>query len=724
MPASGNRPALERGGRKNSEQRHDRRETRAQLRGEKKQFEGRALAPAPSARPPQSTPSPSSSAPLKPFVPNLELASLPGKIIQGRVDIHPDGFGFLIAKDPKIPNLYIGEENLKNVMHRDEVMARVEKSFEGGTKLRGTVISIARRAQKEFLGVYRPFKGGALIVPLEARDRKHSFRLAGTPPADANIKAGTAVLCKVLSYPDKGQGSAEIVSVLEDPAAPSNDTLRVLLEAGWPREFSRVALGEAEGAAQGWQQRLLPRRKDIRHLPLVTIDGRDAKDFDDAVCAKAEGSNIRLWVAIADVSLFVKPGTALDDEAFGRSTSVYFPDHVVPMLPEVLSNGVCSLNPHEDRACLVAEMVINAQGQCMNYEFYEGLMQSQRRMTYEDMQAFIEDASWAREELTPIQKDNLTTLVDVYRRLRKAKERRGAIDLEIPEAKVSMNRDGTILDIQPRERLEAHRLIEECMLIANGAAAQFLEAHGEGVYRIHEQPDPKRVEDLRKFVALAGFDVKDLEQPGDFAALMGRVSRELGKDDPTGRAISTLVLRSLKQARYSTVRVGHFALATDDYTHFTSPIRRYPDLMVHRLIKQGLKYEAAIVPRGLELESACQHCSDQERAAMDCERKLIDTKKCRYMEHHLGEEFDAWISGVTEKGMFCQIDGHFVDGLINAEGIYRAVKHRFDPELLSYVGPGKSRIGLGTRVRVMLAAVDVASRKIDFGLVEILSKPN
>ena len=646
---------------------------------------------------------------------------LSGKTITGRVDIHPDGFGFLIAKDPSIPNIYITEESLKSVMHKDEILARVEKSYEGGAKLRGVALSVVRRAHKEFLGIYRPFKGGALVVPAEARDRKHTFKLTGTVPGNVELKAGAAVLCRVIGYPDKGPGSVEIISIIEDPDSPSNDTLRILLEAGWPREFSRAALSEAELRASQWKNEFRTTRKDIRKLPLVTIDGRDAKDFDDAVHAKKEGANYRLWVAIADVSLFVKPGSALDREAFERSTSVYFPDHVVPMLPEVLSNGVCSLNPFEERACLVCECVINPMGIVLSYEFYEGLMQSQRRMTYEDMQAFMEGQEWATTEMAPLA-EPLTDLIEAYRRLRKARVARGSIELDIPEAKVSMKQDGTILDIQARERLEAHRLIEECMLCANQCTAKFLTEKGEGVYRIHERPDPRKVDDLHKYLSLVGFDVKELEDPKDFANLMEKIARDLEPNDPTGRAISTLVLRSLKQARYSSARLGHFALADDDYTHFTSPIRRYPDLMVHRLVKHHLKLEKNTLPVvGMELEEACRHCSDQERSAMDCERKLIDTKKCRYMEGHLGEEFEAWVSGVVEKGLFCQIDGHFVDGLINADALYKTIKHKFDAEMMVYVGPGKSRIGLGTRVKIQIAAVDVAHRRIDFGLVEVLS---
>ncbi len=647
-------------------------------------------------------------------------------IIEGRLDLHPDGFGFLIAKDPTLPNVYVGEDSLKYIMHRDTVRVQVDQRFESGAKLRGHVLEVIERHQKEFLGIFRPFKGGALVIPSDGRDRKHAFKVVNlSDPKWAKLASGAAVLCHILTYPDKAQGTVEIREEVTDPQSASNDTMRILLEGAWPREFSRIALSEAEHRALRWKDNFKSTRKDIRHLPLVTIDGRDARDFDDAVCAvRDRNNNIRLWVAIADVSLFVTTGTALDREAFDRSTSVYFPDHVVPMLPEVLSNGVCSLNPFEDRACLVCECVISPQGKVVNYEFYEGLMQSKRRLTYEQMQAFMDKDVWALNELQTLS-EHLTELVEVFHRLHQAKVNRGAIDLDIPEAQVILSRDGSVLDIQPRSRLDAHRLIEECMLTANECAAHFLFEKGtEGVYRVHEEPDPRKISDLVDFLSLAGVAVENkkdggfLKEPKDFSDLIAQVKQDTEGNDSIARALQSLVLRSLKQARYSTDRLGHFALALKDYTHFTSPIRRYPDLLVHRLIKETLQVEKRI-PTALDLPSQAQHCSDQERLAMEMERKLIDTKKCRYMEPRLGEEFEAWVSGVAEKGLFCQIDGHFVDGLLSADILHRRLRFRFDAEHMSYVGPGKARLAMGSRLKIKLIGVDIFTRRIDFDLVEV-----
>jgi ribonuclease R len=667
------------------------------------------------------------------------------QLVEGRIDLHPDGFAFLIPHDPKLPNIYVGKDSLKGVMHRDEVRIQISQSFQDG-KMRGSVLEILRRHQKEFIGVYRPHKGGVLLVPLEARDRNHVFKLDPKAPVPESLKPGATVLCRILEYPSKLPGVAQIVSAIEDPKSPSIDSLRVLLDVSWPHEFTRVSLAEAENRALRWKEFLSPSRKDIRHLPLVTIDGRDARDFDDAVCAALEpNANIRLWVAIADVSLFVKPGTALDREAYERSTSVYLPDHVVPMLPEILSNGVCSLNPFEERPCLVCECVIDRKGMVVSYEFYEGLMQSKRRLTYEQMQGFMEKETWALNELQPLS-ESLNNLVEVFERLHQARLRRGAIDLEIPEAQVILNSDGSVLDIQPRTRLNAHRLIEECMLIANHCAAKFLHKKCKaGVYRIHEEPDVRKAREFVQFLSLQGINVikvlgkkwerrqkqshgkkngdsegdSPLTHPMDYSTLLRRLKKEFSEEDPLVRALQPMMLRTLKQARYSTQRKGHFALADMDYTHFTSPIRRYPDLMVHRLIKEGLGLKDAFDP-STDLETRCQYCSDAERTAMEAERKLIEIKKCRYMEPRIGQEFEAWVSGVTEKGLFCQIEGHFVDGLMSAEILARWGAYTYDAQHMCYRSSGGKILHLGHRMRLRLIGVDVGNRKIDFEPLELI----
>jgi ribonuclease R len=667
--------------------------------------------------------------------PRPPSSSAPIDLIEGRVDLHPDGFGFLIPGRSDMPNVYLPEETLKDVMNRDEVRVKITQNFEDGKKLRGNVVDILRRAQREIIVIYRPHKGGALLIPSEARDRKHTFKLSEKTPPGPELKSGDALLCHIVEYPGRSAGILEILYKIEDVNSPSVDTLRVLLDAAWPREFTRAALSEAENASTRWKETLGPNVKDIRNIPLVTIDGRDARDFDDAVAAKMEGRDrIRMWVAIADVSHFVRTGTRLDAEAYERATSVYFPDFVVPMLPEVLSNGVCSLNPFEDRACMVAEMIINSKGEILEFEMYEGLMKSQRRLTYEQMQAFIDKDDWALSELLDL-KDSLGSLVEVFGWLLAARNKRGAIDLEIPEAQVILNPKGEVLDIISRTRLDAHRLIEECMLAANQCAAKFLTEHlSDGMYRIHEEPDEKKILNLIEFLTLNGVNLPELRKkykrttkvekladylshPRDFSNLLADLRKEYPAETPFLKAIQPMMLRTLKQAKYATQPIGHFALSNNDYTHFTSPIRRYPDLIVHRLIKEILAI-SQFGPMTLDLGVQAQHCSDRERQAMDCERKLIDYKKCRFMEKRLGEEFGAYVGGITEKGAFCQIEGHYVDGLLSAEIIQKRLGARFQQEKMCYVGPQNFRLQLGDRLRVRLIAVDITTRRIDFDLAE------
>lgn len=667
---------------------------------------------------PQQTPSPISM--MKP--PSSSQQSLPQEV-EGTVEIHPDGFGFLIPSDSSLPNIYVVEDSLKKAMHRDRIRVHVFQSGSSEHKARARLIEILGRHSKEIFAVYRPFRGGALIVPADARNRHHAFKVTNIDSELVkSLKAGATVLAKIITYPDLGPGTAQIEENIEVLNSPSNDTLRVLIEAAWPREFTQAAIDEAKKRAEVFEKDPTPKgpRKDITHLPLVTIDGRDARDFDDAVCAESLGAGKhRLWVAIADVSSFVVAGSPLDKEAFERSTSVYFPDFVVPMLPEVLSNGVCSLNPNVPRNCLVAEMIINSRGELETYLMYEGLMKSHRRMTYEDMQAYMDGDVDMIADTKPLHA-SLSALVEVFTKLRKARFDRGSVELDIPEALVQLNSSGEVVDIQTRTRTDSHKLIEECMLVANSAAARFLKKSADvGVYRIHEQPEERKISALKDFLQLnaINFDAS-FETSEDFAKLTEFLQNNPTMDDSIKRAAQMLVLRSFQQARYAPVPLGHFALASPDYTHFTSPIRRYPDLMVHRLVKHHLGIEK--YPGPADLDYATRYCSEQERKAMESERKLIDMKKCRFMEPHLGEDFKVWVSGITERGVFCQIEDHFVDGFIKSMELSRAFRMRFDAATLTYRGPDQTILKLGSKLLIRVAMVDVDTRKIDFDPLEML----
>jgi len=647
-----------------------------------------------------------------------------GKIpaeVEGILELHPDGFGFLIADDPEIPNLYVVEESLSQAMHRDRIRVKVMR---GDEKPRSKMIEVTGRHSKEIFAIYRPFKGGAILVPSDARNRHHAFKIENTlSPIVENLKAGANVLAQIIEYPNSGYGLAKVTEEVELLNTASADTLKVLVEAAWPREFTKEAVSEAESLAKIFEDN--PRqdsslRRDITDLPLVTIDGSDARDFDDAVCAQEiKGGRHKLWVAIADVSHFVKPlGKTLDKEAFERSTSVYFPDFVVPMLPETLSNGVCSLNPEVLRNCMVAEMTIAPNGKIETYELYQGLMKSKKRMTYEDMQAFMDGDKIMRKELHSVE-DSLFSLIDVFKKLRTARLKRGSVELDIPEAFVQLNTSGEVVDIQTRTRTDSHKLIEECMLIANTAAAKFLkDKSDEAVYRIHEAPDEKKIQMLKEFLSLNAINYdSSFEEPADFAKLT-ELLQNSDIDDSLKKTAQTLVLRSFQQARYAPHPMGHFALANPDYTHFTSPIRRYPDLMVHRLIKNYLGVEK--YPGPTDLEYATRHCSDQERKAMDAERKLIDIKKCRYMEPYIGEDFKVWVSGITERGVFCQVEGHFVDGFVKSMDLSRAFKLKYDAGTQTYRGPSNTILRLGSWMMIKVAAVSVETRKIDFDPLELI----
>lgn len=663
-----------------------------------------------------------SPTPLSQLRPPSASISLPQEV-DGYVDIHPDGFGFLIPNDSSLPNIYVVEESLKKAMHRDRIRVQVFQQNSNDGKARARLIEILSRHSKEVFAVYRPFRGGALIVPADARNRHHAFKVTNVDSdLVRGLKPGATVLAKIISYPELGPGTAEVSEHIEVLNSPSNDTLRVLIEAAWPRDFTQNALDEAHKRAAEFEKNPHARdpRRDISTLPLVTIDGRDARDFDDAVCAEnLGGGKHRLWVAIADVSHFVVAGSPLDKEAFDRSTSVYFPDFVVPMLPEVLSNGVCSLNPLVPRNCLVAEMIIGPQGELQTYEFYEGLMKSHKRLTYEDMQAYMDGEAAIREELKTIDA-SMASLVEVFGKLRAARFARGSVELDIPEAQVMLNSQGEVVDIQTRTRTDSHKLIEECMLIANTAAARLLKKHSDvGVYRIHEAPEERKVKALKDFLQLnaINFDAP-FDSSGDFAKLTEFLQTSPDLDESVRRAAQSLVLRSFQQARYAPIPKGHFALANPDYTHFTSPIRRYPDLMVHRLIKHHTGI--AKYPGPADLDFATRHCSDQERKAMESERKLIDMKKCRFMEPHLGEDFKVWVSGITERGVFCQIEEHFVDGFVKSMELQRAFRLKFDAATLTYRGPNQLVLKLGSKLLIRVSMVDVEARKIDFDPVEML----
>jgi ribonuclease R len=565
---------------------------------------------------------------------------------------------------------------------------------------------------------------GVLFVVPENRRISQDIFLA---PAEKGARklpkpgAGQIVMVELIEQPSKNsQPIGRIVEVLGNYADPGMEIEIALRKHELPFEFSNAALAETKKLPDAVRKSDWKGREDITGLPLVTIDSETARDFDDAVYCERQGKGFRLVVAIADVSHYVAEKGALDQDAYERGNSVYFPRRVIPMLPEKLSNGLCSLNPQVERLCMVCDMAISGTGTITRYRFYSAVMFSHARLTYTEVAAALydKDAS-ACEKLAPVL-PQLEALEALYRQLAKAREKRGAIDFETVETRMLFDENGKIDRIEPYERNDAHRLIEECMLAANVCASEFLhEQEHPTLYRVHEGPTPERLEKLRDFLGTFGLQLGGGNAPSakDYAALIDKIGGR-----PDRQLLQTVMLRSLRQAIYSPDNVGHFGLAYDSYTHFTSPIRRYPDLLVHRAIKSALarrRYEPG------NWEEIGLHCSKTERRADEATRDVESWLKCYYMRDRIGEIFEGSISSVVPFGIFIALDGVFVEGLVHVSELGQDYFH-FDEKTHTMVGERSGRrFRLSDRVRVQLVRVDMEASKIDFRLADspaVLSK--
>ena len=629
-------------------------------------------------------------------------------LVRGRVHGHPDGYGFLLRDDGG-PDLFLEHKEMLKALHGDRVMAR-QSGVDRRGRPEGKIVEVLEHAHKQLVGRLYVEHGVLFAV---AEDKRISQDFMVPPNETGGAKPGQVVTLEVVAQPSRhGQPVARVIEVLGDYADPGMEIEIALRKHELPHVFSPEVERLCDKLPDGVTEKDRRGRIDLRKLPLVTIDGETARDFDDAVyCEAVKPGGFRLIVAIADVSHYVRHGDALDREALGRGNSVYFPRRVIPMLPEKLSNGLCSLNPDVERLCVACDMQVDAHGEILSYRFYPALMCSHARLTYTLVGQMLDeprgDAARNHPELVP----HLQQLQKLYRLLAKARARRGAIDFETIETAMIFDDQGKIERIVPVKRNEAHRLIEECMLAANVCASDFLRQNEQPMlYRIHEGPTPEKLQALHEFLKGFGLNLTGGDEPHarDYAKLLARV-----RDRPDAQLLQTVMLRSLQQAVYSPDNVGHFGLAYESYTHFTSPIRRFPDLLVHRAIKSVLARKRYEPGNWHELGA---HCSMTERRADEATRDVAAWLKCYYMQDKIGETFEGSISGVTAFGAFVALDGVYVEGLVHISELGRDYFH-YDAGKHQLMGERtKKRYRLGDRVRVKVARVDLDTTKIDFVL--------
>ncbi len=626
-------------------------------------------------------------------------------LVTGIVQAHRDGFGFLTPDDGG-DDIYLSAREMRSLWDGDRIAVRTSESPRGRE---GHLVEILARGKSTIVGRFRRERGIDWV--LEDGDERTDVLIA----RDENLgaKPGDIVRVEVLEYPNKDKHAVgRVVEIVGRGDDPGIETEVAMLAHGIPHDWPDATLAEARALPHEVQESSKRGREDVRGLPLVTIDGVDARDFDDAVFAEPSANGWRLLVAIADVSHYVQPDTPLDREARLRGTSVYFPDRVIPMLPEELSNGLCSLNPRVDRLCFVCEMTVTRRGEVTHSRFFDGVMRSHARLTYEEAAEILAETS-PRSKHAAL-RPALAHLHDVYEALRGAREHRGAIDFDLVENKIVLDERGKVASVRPVQRLVTHKIIEECMIAANVESAKRMKkARIPGLYRVHEGPEDERLEELQLFLRTFGFKLHSAEkiEPKELNRIIEQIA-----DRPEAELIETVILRSLKQARYQPSNVGHFGLALKEYGHFTSPIRRYPDLLVHRAIRwlnekrgpKGFRYSLE------EMEQLGEHTSRTERRADEATRDVAEQLKCIYLKDHVGETYEVIVASVVPFGLFVRVPELHVDGLVHVTALPRDYYHR-DPTGTELRGERSGNIyRLTDKLRVRLANVNVDERKIDF----------
>ena len=687
------------------------------------------------------------------YIKNIDRSTATGLLdeIEGVIQGHRDGHGYVVRDDGEA-DIYLPPNEMRAVLHRDRVKARIVRHDRKG-RAEGRVVEIVERPPHPIIGRLLHESGVWLVAP---EDKRYGQDVLIPKGATGLAKSGQVVVVELTEPPSLyGQPVGRVKEVLGEIDDPGMEIEIAVRKYSVPHEFSEACIAQARSLPDKVRPQDKKRRIDLTDVPLMTIDGEDARDFDDAVYAEparvGRGKGWRLLVAIADVSNYVETGNALDVDAYERATSVYFPRRVIPMLPEKLSNGLCSLNPEVERLCMVCDMLVNAAGEVHAYQFYPAVMFSHARMTYTEVAAILANTrgpeATRRKELLP----HFLNLHDVYRALLKARNARGAVDFETVETQIICDENGRIEQIVPRVRTDAHKLIEEAMLAANVCAADFIAQHKHPcLYRVHEGPTPEKLEILRNYLKAmgVGMTVSEDPQPAEFQKIAEAV-----KDRPDAQQIHTMLLRSMQQAIYTPINSGHFGLAYEAYTHFTSPIRRYPDLLVHRVIKAILareRYQLPALPTPGEAheklarrlaarvaaptqkpkkavppptretqawEAAGLHCSANERRADEASRDVEAWLKCKYMRDHLGEEYGGVVTAATSFGIFVTLDAMYVEGLVHITEL-GGEYFKFDEARQELRGERTGiRYGIGTRLRVQVSRVDLDGRKIDFRLV-------
>lgn len=644
------------------------------------------------------------------------------ELVSGLVSAHPDGFGFLKTEAGE-DDIFLSMKQMKAVFHGDRARVRIRGRDRRG-RPEGEIIEVIERNTSQLVGrIY--FEGHlAFIEPLNNRI---NHRIVLDQESAADGKDGQIVVAEIIEQPAiHAIPRGTVVSVLGDQLTPDMEVEIALRNNDIPVEFPPEVIEAVDRMPHEVDPADCENRVDLREIPFVTIDGEDARDFDDAVyCEPKESGGWRLYVAIADVANYVRVDTDLDLAAFERGTSVYFPQYVVPMLPEKLSNGLCSLNPHVDRLVLCCEMTISAGGRISGYQFYEGVIRSHARLTYTQVAKVIDGESV--DGIDPV-RPHLDDLYGLFKVLLERRDERGALDFDSTELQFEFDAEGSIADISPRTRNTAHRVIEECMLCANVCAARFVTRHGKpGLYRVHEPPEEEKTEFLAEFLGRFGIQISSLSTPADYSYAVERL-----RDRKNGHVLQMALLRSLNQAVYQPENKGHFGLNYKEYTHFTSPIRRYPDLLTHRLIKsvihsrQQTRAVYRVAPPVKEswypydMEAMLmmgERCSFTERRADQAVYDVLEWIKCDYISDRVGHTLEGVITGVAKFGFFVELDNIFVEGLVHVStlaGDYYA----YDQASQSLIGERTARVyGLGDAVTVQIARVDVDERKVDFELV-------